>query len=114
MSRTNGFAESLSYCKETCPDVDDAFSEAWTQLEELIAPSLQRQADAVLDNLCSQVKEIGTERLRSALCAAIVDKTEVEGERDDLQRRVSDLESQVDALQDEVATLERDLNEVSL
>lgn len=114
MSRTGGFAESLSYCKETCPDVDKAFSETWKQLEDLIAPNLQKQADALLDDLCSQVKEIGTERLRSALCAAIVDKNEVEDERDNLQHRVSDLESQVDALQDEVATLEHDLNEVNL
>ena len=114
MSRPiHGFNESKGYCAETCPDVDRAFSDAWEDMKELIAPQIVDEAERLLDGLCQRIKEVGTEKLRAALCDAITDKESVESERDDLARQVSDLESQVDGLKGEVTQLERELDRVS-
>lgn len=99
MSRQHGFRESLSYCLETCPDVDGAFSEAWSDLRDLVADAVATQAEAILFQLCARVKEVGTDKLRDALCSAVRDKEEVEGERNDLQHRVNELESRIADLQ---------------
>lgn len=107
MRNKSDFKGSLGYCQETCPDVERAFSDAWTEISECAA--VTHEAEAVFYRLLAKVKEVGTEKLREALCEAVHDKDEAEGERDDLQRRVSDLESEVDDLRDQVETLEREL-----
>lgn len=91
MSRNPGFRESLSYCQETCPDVDRAFSDMWEDLRDLIAPTLQDQAEKLLYELCAQVKEVGTEKLRAALCECVRDKCDAEGERDGMRRELEAL-----------------------
>ena len=108
---THCFNESKSYCAETCPDVDSAFGDTWAALESLVAPSLAKEAENILDALCKTVKEVGTERLREALCAALSDKQDAEGERDDLQRKVDSLTADVDDLKDHVASLQDELRE---
>lgn len=113
MSRVPGFRESLAYCSETCPDVDRAFSNVWDDLRNLIAPNLQDEASKLLDGLCEAVKEVGTEKLRAALCSAVQDKEDAEGERASLQRENRDLEARVDDLQRQVESLEVELSEVS-
>lgn len=109
----HGFNESKGYCAETCPDVDRAFSDAWDDLKELIAPQIVDEAERLFDGLLAKVKSVGTEKLRAALCEAITDKESVEGERDDLARQVSALESEVSDLKSEVENLNRQLGEVS-
>jgi hypothetical protein len=107
MSRhIHGFNESKGYCRETCPDVDSAFADAWSDLRELVAPRCETEAERILDMLCEQVKKVGTEKLREALCSAISDKMDVEGERDDLKMQVSDLESEISGLKDELSLAE--------
>lgn len=108
----HGFNESKGYCAETCPDVDGAFSDVWGDLEELIAPQIVDEAERLFDGLLAKVKAVGTEKLRAALCEAITDKESVEGERDDLARQVSALESEVSDLKSEVEDLSRQLREV--
>lgn len=109
----HGFNESKGYCRETCPDVDGAFGDAWSDLKEMIAPQIVDEAERLFDGLLAKVKSVGTEKLRSALCDAITDKESVEGERDDLARQVSTLESEVSDLKSEVADLSRQLGEVA-
>lgn len=107
MSRhIHGFNESKGYCRETCPDVDSAFADAWSDLRELVAPRCETDAEGLLNTLCEQVKTVGTEKLRAALCEAISDKMDAEGERDDLKRQVSDLESEISSLKDELSLAE--------
>lgn len=107
MSRyVHGFNESKSYCAETCADVDRAFADAWSDIREMVPSRCEVEAERALDALCAAVKQVGTEKLRDALCFAISDKLEAEGERDDLQRQVSDLESEISSLKDELRLLE--------
>lgn len=105
--------QSRDYCPETCPDVDRAFSEAIDKLKDIIAPTNLDYAGEVMKELCEQVKEVGTEKLRDALCTAIRDKNDMEEESDELQGRVRDLESKVDDLENQVSELERELAEVT-
>ncbi|WP_136259396.1 hypothetical protein [Rhodanobacter lindaniclasticus] len=107
MSRhIHGFNESKGYCSETCPDVDSAFSDAWEEIKDMVAPRCEDEAERAIDMLCEKVKKVGTEKLREALCSAISDKMEAEGERDDLKRQVSDLESEIASLKDELSLAE--------
>lgn len=105
---------SREYCEDTCPNVDEAFNAARDRLAELVAPSLASAVGAVLSSLCDKVKEVGTEKLREALCRAISDKVDIEHERDELQERVNELEATVDNLRDDVRTLEASLDGVTL
>lgn len=105
--------EARAYCPETCPDVDRAFSDAWGRLREYVAEACWKGAESTLDKLCEEVKKVGTEKLRDALCSAISDKNDIERERDELQDRVRDLESEVDRLQNEVGSLEHELSQVA-
>ena len=87
------------YCSPTCPAVDRAFVDAWGDMENLIAPSLQRDAESLLDSLLNDIKSVGTEKLRRALeevCAELIEA----------QSNISDLEKQVERLQDEVNSME--------
>lgn len=93
--------EARAYCPETCPDVDGAFSEAETGIRKL------------LDELCAEVKLVGTEKLREALCQAISDKNDIEQERDELADRVKDLEAEVDSLCRQIDEMKRELSEAS-
>lgn len=104
--------QARQYCDETCPAVDSAFSDAFAKLEEVF-PDDTLLIRVILDDLCSAVKLVGTEKLREALCSAISDKNDLEAERDELQGRVRDLESEIDDLQNQVGTLERELAEVT-
>ena len=114
MSRPiHGFNESKGYCPETCPDVDRAFEDVWSDLKELIAPQIVDEAGRIFDDLLAKVKSVGTEKLRAALCEAITDKESAEGERDDFKQQVSALESEVAYLKSEVADLSRQLDEVA-
>lgn len=88
------FKESTRYCPETCPDVDRAFSDAETGIRGL------------LDELCTQIKLIGTEKLRDALCQAISDKNDAEEERDSLKDRVRELEAEVEYLERQLSSRE--------
>ena len=107
MSRhVHGFNESKGYCSETCPDVDSAFSDAWSDIKDMVAPRCETDAERVLDMLCQEVKKVGTEKLRDALCSAISDKMDAEAERDDLQRQVGELEIEVAGLKDELRQAE--------
>lgn len=106
MSRhKRGFNDSLTYCQETCPGVDKAFSDVLSDLEPLVAPTLWDEVKRLLDMICEDVKEVGTVPLRDALCVALIEKIDVEAERDALQR-------EVDALQQEVGNLSSQLDEV--
>ena len=114
MSRPmHGFNESKGYCPETCPDVDRAFGDAWSDLKELVAPQIVDEAERIFDGLLAKVKSVGTEKLRTALCETITDKESTEGERDDLARQVSALESEVADLKSGLADLSRQLDEAS-
>ena len=113
MSLRSEFRSSLDYCQETCPDVNGAFDGAWQQLRECVAPVAEKDAAAILEALCAEVKKVGTEKLREALCSAVRDKLDVEQERDQLSDKVSDLESQVDDLQSQIESLEQELAEVT-
>ena len=110
--RVHGFNESKGYCPETCPDVDRAFEDVWSDLKELIAPQIVDEAERLFNSLLEDVKSVGTEKLRAALCEAICDKESAEGERDALTREVSSLETEVSSLKDEIADLCRQLDEV--
>lgn len=114
MSRPmHGFNESKGYCAETCPDVDGAFGDAWSDLKELIAPQIVDEAERLFDGLLAKVKAVGTEKLRAALCEAITDKQSVEGDRDDLAQQLAALTSEIDDLRDEVRDLNQQLGEAS-
>jgi polyhydroxyalkanoate synthesis regulator phasin len=101
--------EARAYCPETCPDVDRAFSNAWDSLREYINRDDESAARSFMDALCEKVKEVGTEKLRDALCSAISDRIDAERERDEAQDRVRELESEVDDLRSDVSSLEREL-----
>lgn len=88
------FKESTRYCPETCPDVDRVFSDAEAGIRR------------ILDELCTEVKLVGTEKLRDALCQAISDKNDAEEERDNLKERVRELESEVEYLERQLASQE--------
>lgn len=88
------FKESTRYCPETCPDVDGAFSDAEAGISKL------------LDELCAEVKLIGTGKLRDALCQAISDKNDAEEERDNLKERIRELEAEVEYLERQIASQE--------
>jgi hypothetical protein len=105
--------EVFSYCGETCPAVDRAFSDALDALKEFLSADDASDVESVLYNLCKKVKEVGTDKLRDALRDAVSDKISAESERDDYKRQASDLESQVSSLESEIVDLSRQLDEVT-
>lgn len=102
----HGFNDSKTYCQETCPDVDKAFSDAMTDLEPMIAPNLLDEFKSLIDMLCESVKEVGTTKLRDALCSACNDKLDAESERDSLQRQVDYLQNENSELRSEIREME--------
>ena len=103
--------EVFGYCGETCPQVEAAFQEAFMEIEPLLEPAQAGQVSKILDRLLERVKDVGTLRLRDALTSADTDKSQLENELEDAKDEVRRLESLNDSLENEVASLERQLSQ---
>jgi hypothetical protein len=86
-------------CSPTCPAVDKAFSNLIEALDEMVPRSIRLDMISAVNDCCNEVKDVGTERLRSALeecCSELIEA----------QSNVADLEKQVADLQDEINHME--------
>lgn len=88
--------ESYNRCGETCPDIDEAFSDLRIRLQELVPEKLQDELSDLISTCTREVKQYGTEKLRDAL----VDCCK---ERQELESQVSSLESEVDDLKEQLS-----------
>lgn len=93
----------FSYCPETCPDVEAAFADTFTDVKGIVGANNHDELERLLDALLKRVKEVGTEKLREALRQAVEDKNEAKGERDQANDRISDLEDDIRGLERELA-----------
>ena len=88
--------ESTKYCAETCPDVELAFEEAEQEILEIFKDYLNQRMSLLL----KQVKSVGTEKLRDALCCAIGDKNDLEAELYGLKDQIRELEQLIEDLRE--------------
>lgn len=102
--------EVFSYCSETCPAVNDAFSETLSSLQGIVGPDNHKELEDLIDSLCDEVKKVGTEKLRDAMRACVSDKQDVERDLRDAQREIANLNSRVDDLENVVNQLEKELD----
>lgn len=85
---------TFGYCRETCPEVEEAVWEAQAELNEMVSDASHASIDALMSRMLAKIKEVGTERLRDALRDAVSDLMDAKGE-------VADLKAQIDSLVDE-------------
>ena len=90
------YKESTGYCGETCPDVEAEFEET----EQEIIETFKNYLNQHMSSLLKQVKAVGTEKLRNALCEAIKDKNDMESELIDAQIRIKELEQLVEDMRE--------------
>ena len=95
---TGIYKETLSYCAETCPDVDSEFDDFIKKVSDYIAPANHHEVTEMVWELCNKVKSVGTEKLRDALRSCVSDKRDLESEVNDLNDQISHLEHQLDML----------------
>lgn len=106
MSR-EAMRRSFQECPETCPAVDQVFAEWLEANSDLIPPGLSRP----LDDLVSDFKSVGTERMRDRLTTVCGDLIDAERDAESLRERVSELEAEVAELRRALADLESQLEE---
>lgn len=90
------YKESTKYCEETCPDVEAEFEET----EQEIIETFKDYLSQYMSSLLKQVKAVGTEKLRNALCMAIRDKNDLESELIDAQSRIKELEQLIEDMRE--------------
>jgi len=101
--------ECFGYCKETCPAIDSAFSDALSDMCDYVAPINQEAIHRIMESLLDTVKLEGTEKLREAMRVCVSDKQDIESDAQYANERVRELESQVDSLISKISSLEKEL-----
>lgn len=87
--------ESFRRCGETCPDVEDAFTEALTKIRKLVPEKLHDELASLIEDCMGNVKKYGTYALREALTDACEELSTMEDNIEDLEKEVGYLKSKL-------------------
>lgn len=86
---------SREYIRETCPKVDEIFEDLAGKLEDLVAPQLFSKVEELVNETCQELKDEVTYKFRDALDSCCSDLDDAEAKVNELEEKVSDLESQL-------------------
>lgn len=99
--------ESFREVPETCQAIDAAAVAAIAAIADALPADLAVDVDGAIDTLIGVVKVAGTETLRAAYIQALAEKLAAEADRDEEARARRSAEQDVDQLEKRVADLER-------
>lgn len=78
VERNAAYKKSLEYCEETCKGIDSLFSYFSLALSaENFTYEQQKYLDELLEQMCNDVKDQGTRKLRKAFVDYILENTEI-------------------------------------